>query len=438
MHFNQAIINIIQIILLVLILFSVNKNYSKFKLLLKRTIVVILYFASKLFPRSKKIIVFGAENGMGFRGNPKYLFLEMVKNPGYQCIWITKSQQVVKELNEKGFTSYKHHSLKGIYYQLRAKLVIHSHSINDDFSKVLLGGAISYNTWHGVGLKKVWGAHSKTFSYKILHNSSFVKRFFGKLVLKTNSAGVNYVVSTSPRVSSYYPETFLVDKKNVIELGQVRNDIFFQDSEEDEKIPDYIKNNKVILYMPTHRNFGKLDTPINLVFDFEKLDEFCGKMGYLFIVKRHMYSSGSISKKYKNIIDVSNKSYDPQFLLKYTDILLTDYSSCYTDYLLLDRPVVFYCYDLEMYLQKSNEMYFDYFDVTPGPKPKEFHELLHSLKDMMEQPEQYREERERVLNIFYSKENQEQVLEKQVSFINNHIVKSKTRNTHVTGTDASF
>lgn len=438
MHFNQQLLNIIQIILLVMILLSVNKNFSKCKLLLKRFIVVCIYYASKLFPKSEKIIVFGAENGMGFRGNPKYLFLEMTKNPEYRCIWISKSGKVVKELTDRGYTAYKHNSLKGIYYQLRTKLVIHSHSINDDFYKVFLGGAISYLTWHGVGLKKVWGAHSKTFSYKILHHPSFIRRFFGKFVIKTNSAKINYVVSTSPRVSSYYPETFLVDKENVIELGQVRNDIFFQTSEEDDKIPDYIKKNKVILYMPTHRNFGKLDKPINLVFDFEKLDKFCEKMGYIFIVKRHMYSSGSISKKYKHIIDVSDKSYDPQFLLKYADLLVTDYSSCYTDYLLLDRPVVFYCYDLEMYLQKSNEMYFDYFDVTPGPKPSTFQDFLQSLQDMIEDPAIYREERERVLNVFYSKENQEMVLEKQVNYIHNHILKGSKTKVHVKGTDASF
>ncbi|PKR84980.1 CDP-glycerol glycerophosphotransferase family protein [Heyndrickxia camelliae] len=438
MHFNQTLLNIIQIIFLIMIFLSVNKNYSKIKLLLKRSIVVGIYNASKLFPRSSKVIVFGAENGMGFRGNPKYLFLEMTKSSEYRCIWISKSEKVVQDLTAEGYTAYKHNSLKGIYYQLRTKLVVHSHSINDDFFKVFLGGATSYLTWHGVGLKKVWGAHSKTFSYKILHHKSFIKRFFGKFVVKTNLAKINYVVSTSPRVSSYYPETFLVKKENVIELGQVRNDIFFQTSAEDNEIPDYIKNNKVILYMPTHRNFGKLDTPINLIFDFEKLDQFCEKMGYLFIVKRHMYSSGSISNKYKHIIDVSDKSYDPQFLLKYADVLVTDYSSCYTDYLLLDRPVVFYCYDLELYLQKSNEMYFDYFDVTPGPKPNTFDNFLQSLQEMMENPNAYREERERVLNIFYSRENQGKVLEKQVNYINNHILKGSKTNIHVTGTDASF
>lgn len=426
---SEHVLDWVQIILLVLILISVNVKGSLWKtirLISKRTIVVTIHFFSRFVPKKKNLVVFGAENGKGFRGNPKYIFLEMVKDPNLQCVWISRSSEVVQDLTSKGYMAYRHHSLKGIYYQLRAKLIIHSHAINDDFSKSFLGGAISYNTWHGVGLKKVWGANKKTFTYKILHHKSRIKRFFGKFVVRTNQAKVNYVVSTSPRVSSYYPETFLVPKEHVLELGQVRNDVFFKETEEDFEIPEWIRNGKIITYMPTHRKFGKLETDINTVFDFEKLNEFCERTGFIFLVKRHMYSSGHVPTIYKNIIDISHENYDPQLLLKYTDILITDYSSCYTDYLLLDRPVLFYCYDLSMYLQKSNDMYFNYYDVTPGPKVKEFSELLTELERAIENPALFAKERERVLNIFYSKENQGEVLQKQVNYIYENLLRMPT------------
>src|SRR5690606_37771511 len=298
-------------------------------------------------------VVFGGESGQGFRGNTKYLFLEMNKNNNISCVWITKNNQVVRQVNELGYEAYHHHSIKGIIYQLRAKVIVHSHSINDDFEKSLLGGAISYNTWHGVGLKKVWGANKSTFSYKIIHHANKLIRFFGMFVVRANLAKQNYVISTSDKVSSYYPETFLVPKENVIQLGQVRNDVFFNETNEDAEIPEWIRNEKIILYMPTHRKFGKLETDINLVFDFAKLNELCERTGYKFLVKRHMYSSGMVPSIYEHIIDISEETYDPQLLLKYSDILLTDYSSCYTDYLLLDRPVLFYSYDLDLYLRES-------------------------------------------------------------------------------------
>lgn len=421
---SNRLIEFIQIVLLLLILFSVNRAVlKKCRLIVKRTIVVTIHFLSRFFPKSDNLVVFGGESGKGFRGNTKYLFLEMAKNPQLKCVWISRNSIVIETLKKRGYTAYKHHSLKGIYYQLRARLVVHSHSINDDFSKPFLGGAISYNTWHGVGLKKVWGANKHTFSYKILHQKSWLKRFFGTFVVRTNQAKKNYVVSTSEAVSSYYPETFLVPKENVLQMGQARNDVFFKDTEEDLGIPEWIKNEKIIMYMPTHRNFGKLETDINVVFDFEQLNQLCVEKGYKFLVKRHMYSSGQVPTIHEHVIDISKESYDPQLLLKYTDILVTDYSSCYTDYLLLDRSVLFYSYDLNLYLQKSNEMYFNYFDVTPGPKVNDFTNLLLELKRSMDDPGIYESERKRVLDIFYSKDNQQEVLQKQVDYIYNKILK---------------
>ncbi|WP_026907628.1 CDP-glycerol glycerophosphotransferase family protein [Paucisalibacillus globulus] len=425
---NSIHLEYIQLILLLLILLSVNgKLLKKCRLLAKRTFVVLVRFLSKLVPKANNLVVFGGESGQGFRGNTKYLFIEMNKGDNIKCVWITKNNQVMKQIHSLGYEAHRHHSLKGFIYQLRARLIVHSHSINDDFEKALLGGAISYNTWHGVGLKKVWGANKSTFSYKIIHNANKLKRFFGMFVVRANLAKKNYVISTSDKVSSYYPETFLVPKENVIQMGQVRNDVFFKETEEDDEIPAWIRDEKVILYMPTHRKFGKLETDINLVFDFEQLDKLCDERGYKFLVKRHMYSSGDVPSLYENIIDISDSNYDPQLLLKYTDILLTDYSSCYTDYLLLNRPVLFYSYDLDLYLKKSNEMYFNYFDVTPGPKVTEFLALMKELQRAMDQPELYESDRNRVLNIFYSKDNQGEVLSKQVSFIKEEVLQVKER-----------
>lgn len=398
------------------------KILKSIKVLLLKLPMVVLFKFFKITPRSKRIIVFGSENGKGFRGNPKYLFLKFNKSK-FRLIWILKNKQAVKDMRIAGYECYSHTSIKGMYYQIRAKYLIHSHSIHDDFNKVLVSGATSINTWHGVGLKKVWGANKNTFSYKTIHEKNKWKKKIMSLVEKTNYAKTNYFFSTSPRVSSYYPETFSIKKEQIFELGQARNDVFFDDSLEDVTFPDYLKKQKIIVYMPTHRKFGTFDKPIEDVLDLEAIDYFCKQNNYLFIIKRHMYSSGTIDPVYENIKDISQLTIDPQQLLKYTDILITDYSSCYTDYLLLNRPVLFYCYDLDFYLKESNEMYFDYFEVTPGPKCKDFSSLMNSLHEVVYGIDNYDEERSRVLNIFYSKENQQPVIEKQLSFILNKIIR---------------
>ncbi|MFD1426146.1 CDP-glycerol glycerophosphotransferase (TagB/SpsB family) [Kroppenstedtia sanguinis] len=417
-------------VLLLIILIGVYRGilvklFKLSKLFTRRLIGVIIYNVARIFPRNSHLVVFGAEGGNGFRGNPKYLFLQIQQDPRLRCVWVLKNPQAVKQVRDLGYEAYTCHSRKGIRYQLRAKYFIHSHSIHDDFNRYFLGGAVSVNTWHGVGLKKVWGANKNTFTYKALHDPNPIMRFLKSFVVTTQNAGESYMISTSPKVSSYYPETFLVPKENILELGQARNDVFFQQTDADETIPEWIRNHKIITYMPTHRNFGKMDKNINRVMNLDRINSFCEKTGYKFVIKRHMFSTGEVSRSLNHVIDISQESIDPQLLLKYTDILVTDYSSCYTDYLLLDRPVIFYSYDLDEYLSKSNEMYHNYWDVTPGPKTEDFSSFMQALENAVKAPEQYRQERKRVLDLFYSKENQQPVTEKQVDYIIRNIFKMK-------------
>ncbi len=68
-------------------------------------------------------------------------------------------------------------------------------------------------------------------------------------------------------------------------------------------------------------------------------------------------------------------------------------------------------------------MYFDYEEVTPGPRVEDFSSLLEAMADAVSGRDDYAEERTRVLNIFYAKENQRPVTDKQVAFIYQHILK---------------
>ena len=61
------------------------------------------------------------------------------------------------------------------------------------------------------------------------------------------------------------------------------------------------------------------------------------------------------------------------------DLLITDYSSIYIDYLLTDKPMIFLPYDKERYLD-GRGMNFDYEEVTPGPKPKTMKEFTEELR----------------------------------------------------------
>lgn len=62
-----------------------------------------------------------------------------------------------------------------------------------------------------------------------------------------------------------------------------------------------------------------------------------------------------------------NPSADIYPALSLFDILITNYSSIYFDYLLLDRPIIFFPYDFEQYISEEKKLLFDYHDMAPGP-----------------------------------------------------------------------
>ena len=59
---------------------------------------------------------------------------------------------------------------------------------------------------------------------------------------------------------------------------------------------------------------------------------------------------------------------DVYTFLSEVDILITDYSSIYFDYLLWERPIIFFPYDLEYYRDEDRGLIFEYDEYTPGPK----------------------------------------------------------------------
>ena len=439
---DDALTNLLLISLVVLTLVSIRfqakttnaikalkkkkKKKSLLKKILKYLYTGVFYNLSKLVPRSKKIVVFGAESGLHFAGNPKYLFLEMQNRGVVRCIWITKTADTLLKMREKGYECYFANSFKGIYFQLRAKTVILSHSIVMDLNRVCVGGAVSVNTWHGVGLKKVWFQNKSSFAYKALNEPNPLKRMIKMMMANANFTKENYVISTSDAVSAYYPSTFNLDRKYILQLGQARNDVFFDSKLEEGNIPKFLKEEKIITYMPTHRNYGKGKKEINIdeCLDYEKLNQFCKDNNCYFVIKKHIHlKSTPLRTNYERVIDISNSGVDPQVLLKYTDVLITDYSSCYTDYLLLDRPVVFYVFDYDDYVSNMRDLYFEFDEVTPGPKVREFDDLIETLQQIMNGADTFGSERERVKNIFYSKDNQGPVTKKQVDYILQNIIK---------------
>lgn len=151
-------------------------------------------------------------------------------------------------------------------------------------------------------------------------------------------------------------------------LGFPRNDILFQSEADVHKLFPDVSFDKLIYWMPTYRQHKNSDLDLSdisipIIYNEEiaqKVNACAAENHVLVVLKPHPVQDLSrvqaMSLSHLKII--SNGFLDEQGVLNYalmgkSDALLTDYSSTYYDYLLLDRPIGLCWDDYEEYEKRE-------------------------------------------------------------------------------------
>ena len=350
-----------------------------------------IYAFSFLMPRNPKKIVVGSHTP--FNDNSKYFFLlSQAYLSEYEIIWITNSKEVEDKINTLGLNTYRINTLKGLYHSLTAKFYIYSfHLIDINFWTS--GGSIKFNLWHGIPLKDITFAIKSGPSAKIYNEKSI----FSRLLRPQVFIRPDYMLTTSDTMSKYFAKAFRIKKKQCLEYGMPRCDIFSWSKEkilkfiftyESKEMLEFVNHlstfKRVFIYMPTWRE--EIDFLYGAGFDFKKLNEKMKKSNMLFLLKLHPFTKlkninlDSIDN-FSNLI-VMNSDMDIYPILPFTDCLISDYSSIYYDYLLLENKAIYlYPYDYESYISNNRDLAFDYDSSMPGIRIKDFDDLLHIIKE---------------------------------------------------------
>ena len=193
------------------------------------------------------------------------------------------------------------------------------------------------------------------------------------------------------------------NNQNLLLTGQPRDDIFYDKINRNEILARYSllehQEKKIVTYLPTFRDTRKTERDYILFNENSELREKLNKQGVLVIQKNHN-SKITDSLYFGNVLRLSD-DVDTQELLSITDLLVTDYSSCYIDYLHTQQPIIFYPYDLEDYQAYDRELYFDYNDpvITPGVKVKDEASLTEAVLQHLMEPKMGLEQRRKSLEL---------------------------------------
>lgn len=345
-----------------------------------------LLILSFLIPRSKKKWVLGYK--VGFTDNVKYLYRYLQKyEKTIVPIWITSDKSKILSLREKGVNAYYRWSLHGLYYCLTSYYYVFSSHLSD-INYWTSGGCFAVNLWHGVGIKKIEFATKVGVDSSIYKNSILNRILFPYLFRKPD-----LFLSTSIFMSEHFSKCFEMDIHKCLNLGYPRCDLFFSNAnsikeyvEEYESIEvnrlvkDIQKYSHTIIYMPTFRD-DQSDFILSSGIDLDFLNDFLSKRNELFLFKLHPATIVSnVSSSYSNIRFL-DKNVDVYPILPFTDLLITDYSSIYYDYLLLDKGVVLFPFDYETYISQCRDLAFDFNEYTPGTRAYNFDSLIEILSD---------------------------------------------------------
>lgn len=194
------------------------------------------------------------------------------------------------------------------------------------------------NLWHGVPLKKI----------ALLENqASWFKRLYFKSIF---SANYDSIYTTSETLIPIMAKSFGVGRDCIKVMGQPRNDLLFQEIDRQDMLKrlygiDFLVNH-VILYAPTYREFGDTKLFPFEDFDIKVLNDFLERHKIMLLIRYHLEEQQVECLESRWIRTVNeDKVLDIMEILSGFDGVITDYSSIYIDYLLLERPVVFLPYD---------------------------------------------------------------------------------------------
>ncbi|UCZ52715.1 CDP-glycerol glycerophosphotransferase family protein [Bacillus shivajii] len=354
---------------------------KKFLQKIKRSAIIkaaykLLFIFAGMLPKKRHVVIFESFLGKQYSCNPRAIYEYLQKKyPKYECYWSIDPRY---SKNFEGFQLkvLNRFSLKWLYLMARSKYWVSNSRLPIWIPKPKKTTYLQ--TWHGTPLKKL-GIDIDEVHMPGTKTEKYKKNF------QNESSRWDYLVSPNPYSSSIFPRAFGFNG-TLIESGYPRNDFLLNHTTQDIEtirnkigIPD---NKKVLLYAPTWRDdeyhsVGKYKFLLQL--DLEKMKKQIGEE-WVIVLRLHYLVADrlDISSYGDFIIDASNHT-DIRELYVIADMLMTDYSSVFFDYAILQRPILFFVYDLQKYKDKLRGFYFDFESQAPGPLLKSTDEVLEHI-----------------------------------------------------------
>lgn len=281
--------------------------------------------------------------------------------------------------------------------------------------------------WHGIPLKRMgYLAQNVTTQQAEKAHQKWQKN-------------IDFVASSSDLYETLMSACLGIEGSKFIKTGFPRNDLFELDSKQEVQIKNLLiklisnyrvtTQTKFVFYLPTFRledqntqlsqmlSYGNIFGLEKL--DLQQLEDVLESLDIVIVTKLHPIEAKQVDEKQLkstdrifvlNDTDLQNMKMDLYSLLAISDALITDYSSVYFDYLLMDKPLIFLANDLKAYQETRGFLLSPYKKFAPGDIVVNAISFIESLQQL-ESPI-HRVDREDIKQMVYPTDiNQKQASE---------------------------
>lgn len=382
-----------------------NLLERSFSFLTRVIAIKILTILGKIFSillPTKRTLVLFSNPSKGYGGNSRPVFEWFLENKDdIDARWIAENEDVYQKLTEKGIPVVKSNSLRGVYLTSIANIVATT-------AKYPYAGSPDHIIFLKHGNTSKFGQSY----YRNKKNSQYTRE-------RRNES--NYILSTSQFDIEQDLKRVDRGRRKFVVTGFPRNDQLVNPSEETknrwkkyrrDQFPSDIE--KIILYAPTYRHPDRWSESVQLFpfedFEIDLLSNFLAEHNILLLLRLHpgdekrlqrdsdhttqlKSDMESLTTK-RNIQYISNETYNEvNDFLPYVDILVTDYTSIYHDFLLLDKPMLFVPYDYSEFNEKVGFIY-DYKETLPGPEIESLDQFTSEVNNIIEGQDSHKYQRE--------------------------------------------
>ncbi len=368
-----------------------------------RKVWSFLNIINKLIKKdSKTIFIY---SNLGFYDNVKALFDHLIENgynKKYRIIVSLSDWEKYVETAEKNVHYVS--NVKGLFKFFRCKYCFYC------FGKYPVKPSkkqIVFNLWHGMPLKKI-----------------------GNMVKGHKKTDYNYfthLLCTSEFFRDIMKQSFSATDEQIFICGQPRTDEMMTPVPAEDEITAKAalvgynaRFSKMILWLPTFRENEGSELDILSPEQLSEIDRICGENNWCIIIKLHPLSSFDISgcSHFENIGFADNALLNDMHigfysLIAMSSCLITDYSSVYFDYMLLDRPIGFSISDMDKYRSDRGFVFDNPLSMMPGDIITNGNEFLRFIRKIIDGKDDYVNERRKLsqqFNKYCDNKNCERVL----------------------------